>query len=331
MMTGRIRMALLVSLAGLLAVTGTTRIDAQQLSLQRIAFLPLVADEAISDIAATFEARLRSELRLPPGKALFDQAQLDGLLENRDSGTILSRISEMQRFATMAGVAFLVGGVLTESDNGGYEFNLLIFDEDTRQIAHVSGYTFADDAALFRGAEEVLAILARSRTFASADSAFLLSILIPGLGQLQKDKPVHALVSAGLVGLSIVYATSTPDPDPYEFSRTGFESPYNWLTNEFDYTIEGTPVSAEVYYRTLDENWEHHLTARAGRRAIKIRRKRASALLVAAYFFNVVDALVLAKEKTDTSPFFLSLEGVSGSPGSNRPGGMSLQLRISFR
>jgi len=331
MMTGRFQTALLVSLAGLVTLTGTTRIDAQQLSLQRIAFLPLVADEGISDVTATFEARLRSELRFPAGKALLDQIQLDGLLENREARTIISKTSEMERFATIAGVAFLVGGVLRESDNGGYEFNLLIDDEDTRQIASISYFTFVDDAALFRGAEEVLAVLASSRTYASADSAFLLSILVPGLGQLQKEKPVHALVSAGLVGLSILYATSTPDPDSYVFSREGFISLWNQDTGEFDYIIASNPVSASDFYRVLDENWEHHLLAQAERRAIKVRRTRASALLVAAYFFNVVDALILAKEKTDTSPFFLSLEGVSGSPGSSRPGGMSLQLRISFR
>jgi len=308
-------------------------IDAQpqQLSLQRIAFLPLVADEAVGEVAATFEARLHSDLRLPPGKALLDQDLLDGLLENRETRTILSKTSEMDRFATSAGIAFLVGGVLSKADNGGYEFNLLIYDEDTRQIAHVSAYEFADDAALFRGAETILSVLARSRTYASADSAFLLSILIPGLGQLQKDKPVHALVSAGLVGISLLYSATTPDPDPYEFSREGFESPYNWVTDEFNYTIEGSSVSADVFYQTLDANWEHHLAARAERRAIKIRRKRASALIVASYMFNVVDALVLAKEKTDTSSFFLSLEGGPRSPGSRRPGGMSLQLRISFR
>jgi hypothetical protein len=307
------------------------QVDAQQLSLQRIAFLPLVADESIAEAAGTFEARLHSDLRLPAGKALLDEDQLEGLLGNRSPRTILSRPSEMERFATIAGVAYLVGGVLTASNEGGYEFSLLIYDADTRQIAHVSSYHYPDDAALFSGVADVQAVLGRSRTYASADSAFFFSILVPGLGQLHKDKPIHALVSAGMVGLSILYAASTPDPDPFEFSREGFESAWNQLTGEFDYTIEGNPVSAEIFYQTLDENWEHHLTAQAERRAVKVRRKRAAALLVASYFFNVVDALVLAKEKTDTSPFFLSLEGLPASPGSARPGGMALRLRISFR
>jgi len=331
MMAGRARTALMVGLALWFTGAGSTSVDAQYLSLQRIAFLPLVADTDVREVAATFEARLRSDLRLPPGKALLDHSQLEGLLADRDVRSILSSTGDMDRFASAAGVAFLVGGVLEVSASGEYAFSLLVFDEDTRQIASVTYFTFADDAALYRGAEEVQAILARSRTYASADSAFLLSILVPGLGQLQKDEPVHALVSAGLVGLSIIYAASTPDPDAYEFSREGFESPYNYIDDEFHHTIEGSPVTADVFYQTLDANWEHHLRAKAERRAIKIRRKRASAFLVGTYFLNVIDALVLAKEKTDTSPFFLSLEGISGRSGDVHSMGMSLQLRFSFR
>lgn len=323
--------AQLVLLAGLAMSTGHVQTSAQQLSLQRVAFLPLVSNESISDVTAAFQERLKRVLRLPPGKALLEQSSMDGLLANRSVEGILSRTNEMEMFASAAGVAYLIGGVLTKLDDNGYEFHLLVFDEDGRQIVSIHTYSFANDDALLRGAEEVAAELARARNYSSADSAFFLSIMLPGFGQLQKQKPVHALVSAGMVGLSVIYAVTTPDPDPFEFSREGFEAPFNGATGSFNYTIEGTAVSAAEFFQPLDENWEHHLRAQAERRAVKVRRKRATGLVVAAYLFNVVDSLVLARERPDSSPFFLSLEGVAGQSDISQPAGLSMQLRISFR
>lgn len=323
--------AQMVLLAGLAMSTGHVQTSAQQLSLQRVALLPLVSDESIRDVTEAFQDRLKRVLRLPPGKALLEQSSMDGLLANRSVEGILSRTNEMEMFASTAGVSYLIGGVLTKLDDDGYEFHLLVFDEDGRQIVSVHNYSFANEDALLGGAEDVAAELARARNYTSADSAFFLSILLPGVGQLQKQKPVHALVSAGLVGLSIIYAASTPDPDPYEFSREGFEAPFNWATETYDYTIEGTTVTAAEYFHVLDENWEHHLRAQAERRAVKVRRKRATGLVAAAYLFNVVDSLVLARKRPDSSPFFLSLEGVAGQSDISQPAGLSIQLRISFR
>ncbi len=318
-------------LAGLVMSAGHLPAEAQQMTLQRIAFLPIVSDESIRDTAEAFQNILISGMRLPAGKALLEQSQIDGLTENRSVRQILSSTNEMERTASDAGAAYLIGGVLTQSDDGGYEFHLVIFDEDTRQIASVHNYSFVNAEALFNGAGEITAELARARNYTSADSAFFLSILIPGVGQLQKEEPIHALVSAGLMGFSILYAISTPKPDPFEFSREGLETPFNWATGEYDHTIGGIAVTAEVFYQVVDENWEHHLRARAERRAVKIRRKRASGLVAAAYLFNVVDSLLLARERPDSSPFFLSLEGVSGQSGRSGSAGLSMQLRISFR
>ncbi len=321
--------AQMVLLAGLAMSAGHVQTSAQQLSLQRVAFLPLISDESISVIAESFQNRLKRVLRLPPGKVLLEQSSLDDLLVDRSAEGILSRTTEMETFASTAGASYLIGGVLTRLDDGSYQFNLLIFDESGRQIVFVHTCSFANDAALLRGAEEVAAELLRGKNYTSADSAFFYSILVPGMGQWQLKKPVHALVSAGMVGLSIMYAASAPKADSYLFSRGGFEA--DWAAETFDHSIRDVDVTAAEFYQQLDENWEHYLRAQAERRAVKVRRKRATGLVVVAYLFNVVDSLVLARERPDSSPFFLSLEGVAGQSDISQAAGLSVQLRISFR
>ena len=161
-------------MAGLVISAGFLPAEAQQMTLQRIAFLPIVSDESIRDTAEAFQDRLISGLRFPAGKALLEQSQIDGLIENRSVRQILSNTNEMEMLASTAGAAYLIGGVLTKSGENGFEFHLVVFDEDTRQITSVHNSSYVNEEALLNGSGEIAAELARARNYTSADSAFFL-------------------------------------------------------------------------------------------------------------------------------------------------------------
>ncbi|MFC1595547.1 hypothetical protein ACFL3X_01385 [Gemmatimonadota bacterium] len=196
-------------------------------------------------------------------------------------------------------------------------------------LAHHSVYQNESDA--LASIEELGTELSRPRNFSSSDIAVFLSLFAPGLGQLQKGKPTHAILTAGLVAGTVLYGMSIPKPDEFRFPSLNYQAIADIGSASFRYEINGVEVSQSEYYTSMNTDWEHHQQAAGERRAARIRKTRAVGLFCAAYLFNLADVVLLSRKDVDASSFFLSVE-----PGYDENHGwgnshIRLQLRLLFR
>lgn len=302
------RILFFLTLAGMTLITSPA--TGQQRMLQHVLFLPFVAEESEQSLSEELYSGLLSSIHLPPGKVLVEQDRIDLLLAEQQPSEILASEAQIDAFATDTGAAIVIGGKVRKTETGQIEVSILVYSREDRQILNVENYIYEDEEGIRNGIEDIGSDLSRARNFSGADSSFFISLLIPGLGQLQKQEPLHALVSAGLVGGALIYGLSIPKADGFEFDRDNFVASPDYATTTYRHFIRGVEVTTEEFFSTVDEDWKHHLVSKAGRRAEKIRKKRATGLFITAYLINVADTLFLTRKKLDTSPFFLSLKAV---------------------
>jgi hypothetical protein len=322
-------MSLIVLVAGL--TIGPIPARAQFLAIEQVLLLPTVAEAPHEALAADMHAQLLREIVVPPGKTLLDRERVANLVAGRRISDMVADVASLGELASTSGAAFVVATILRERSGGGFELSGISFSREEREVINCVTLTFTSETDLRARLGEMSRELSKAANYSSTDSALFLSLILPGLGQILKEKPLHGLVSMGLFSGSLIYALTIPKADPFEFDRDKFTTQYNWDSQEYDYLVHGSNVGAEAYYEAADEDWEHHRQAAADRRLEEIRRKRATGLIVASYLFNMVDALVLTRKELDTRPFFIGLEAIPDpgpGPGSEM---LRFQLRVTFR
>jgi len=326
------RRGLLLGVVALLAMAlQPVPVRAQYLTTDHILFLPTYARAPHEALAAEVHDRLRAGIVVPPGKRLIERERVAELIEGRRLSDLVGDVTELGDLAGSTGVAFVVATVLRERRDGGFEISGISFSREEREILNCVTMVFASAADLRAGLGEMARELSKATNYSSSDSALFLSLVIPGLGQVLKERPLHGLMSFGLFGGALTYALTIPRADQFVFDRDKFTNQYDWSTGENDYFVFGSNVGAEAFFAELDGDWDHHLRASAQRRLEAIRRKRATGLVVAAYLFNLVDVLVLTRTPLDTRSFFLGLEAIPDTGSGPDCDMLRLRLRVRFR
>jgi len=311
-----------VGLAAVLAtclIPDTRPVRAQYLRIEEILVLPVLAESGDEALATEIHEALLSGISVPPGKHITERTRLETIMSDRRLSDVVEDASGLSELAGSTGVAFVVATVLRRPSGGGFELSSVSFSREEKEVLNCVAFRFASEAELRAGLDELAGELSKAGNYSSSDSALFLSLVVPGLGQVLKEKPLHGLLSVALFGGALAYALTIPRADRFTFDRDKYTTQFVWNEQQWHYLVYGSDVGAAAFFAAADEDWEHHLQAAAARRLEEVRRRRATGLVVAAYLFNLVDTLVLTSAELDTRPFFVGLEAIPDSgpfPGS---------------
>jgi hypothetical protein len=303
---------------------------AQTLGSQRALLMPPVAAPSDSLIARQYQIILAETLVLPPGITLVRPSSDSEQLVQQSLTAVLSNTESMAEFSSRSETDFLISSVISREAGDALEVCVLIYSRKDDQVVSCEAYRFEDEMQLRQDVPLLARNLARRSNFTPSDTAFFYSMFIPGLGQLNRREPVHAAVSFILVSGAAFYGLSTPDPDPFEFSRVNYQTSTDPLTGDLRFYIESTEVSREAFFERVDEDLKHGFQARGERSAAQVRRKRALGLFAAAYLFNLADTLWLSRKKLDTSPFFTRIEPIEAAGSISPRLSMGFRIRLPF-
>jgi hypothetical protein len=297
---------------------------------QRALLLPPVAARDDSLLARQYDVILAEALVLPPGISLVRASADSGLLAQQSMTDLLHDTDSMAEVSSRAETDFLISSVISRVVGGALEVCVLIYSRKDHQVVSCEVYQFESEGQLRQDVPLLARQLARRSNFTPSDTAFFYSMFIPGLGQLNRRDPLHAAVSFILVSGAAIYGLTTPEPDPFEFSRANFQTATDPLSGTLHFYIESREVTRETFFARVYEDLEHSMRARGERRAASVRRKRALGLFAAAYLFNLADTLWLSRKKLDASPFFTRIEPIEAA-GSIVPRlSVGLRVRLPF-
>ncbi|MFC1628506.1 hypothetical protein ACFL3H_05280 [Gemmatimonadota bacterium] len=303
---------------------------AQTNTQKQVVFLPLISQSDNKDLAIDLYQRLLASIRLSPLYRLTGIEETESLLVGVSIVDLIPNEFRMSEFCDRTGTGFLIVGIIEQSPEGSIDFNIMVFSRDDRRIISLISETYENAIAARAGIELMARELARRKHYLTADTSFLSSIILPGLGQIQKQKPVHALVSAGLVAGALLYWISVDEADPFNFPSTDYNYFFDHLSEEYMYSYKNSEVSKTKFYAHRNEDWEHYIIAKAERRAVDIHKRRGLWLFCSAYLINILDAVLLSRQKIDPTSFFLSLEAEPPSLVRNTRRELRLRLVLHF-
>ncbi|MFC1559001.1 hypothetical protein ACFL39_00215 [Gemmatimonadota bacterium] len=303
----------------------------QTYTQEQVVFLPLITQSDNQDLTKDLYRGLLTSIRLNPAYRLAGIDEVESLLSGTSVADLISNEFRMSELCERSGIAFLIGGIVERASGGSIELNLMVFNRDDRRIISLILETYENEDAARAGIEALALELARRKHYLTTDTTFLSSIIVPGLGQIQKQKPVHALVSAGLVAGSLIYWMSIDEADPFYFLSTDYRFQLDPLTEEYSYYYRNSEVTKTEFYAHRNEDWEHYIIAKAERRAVDIRKRRGLGLFCTAYLINILDAVLLSRQKIDPTSFFLSLEAEPPALFGTMSRELRLRLVLHFR
>jgi len=293
--------------------------------------LPLVTDAADQALGHDLYQGIIDGLRLLPGQKLIDPQTAVKLIGDQPPAKILGDRDQMAAFTKRSGVSFLIGGVVRRLEDGRFEVTTIFYSRDDQRVRELLNHVFDDEDAARDGARNIGERLSHPRNFSPVDTPLLYSLIVPGLGQLQMDAPLHALASAGLVAGAVFYGLTAPQPDQFRIDFNDFRTELTMEAGDYRYFIRHQEVSAEEFFSTLNEDISHNARADEERRVSEVRKSWAVRLFVASYLFNLVDTLWLIRREVDTRPFSIRLQAVPVAGGFTRQYYLGLQLRWIFR
>ncbi|MFC1530100.1 hypothetical protein ACFL41_01255 [Gemmatimonadota bacterium] len=317
---------------GILSIgINSTSITAQQAPRKRVFILPLATSGDFTELVTAINHELSSSISFSQTINQVDPGEIPTELTESDVRSMLQSPRQMTEFCDRFSLQYLVGGTLTETMEGELELIVVIFSEDEQNITAIIHRKYSNVDDLYADLGQVTRELSRSRYYSAFDIPFFASILLPGSGQIMMRKPLHGIISAGLVVGAAVYGLSTPRADQFVVPGGDYETYWNQGLGEYQFLYRNQAVTKEEYYQNLSADLVHMRKARGERRAEEVRKKRALGLLISAYLINLVDTLALNKQPLDTSSFFLSLESMPPVFNHTRPGCIRLQLNIIIR
>ena len=168
-------------------------------------------------------------------------------------------------------------------------------------------------------------------TFNSPAVAQLSTAFLPDSGQLQQKTSICTIVCTGLVAGAALYGLIAPKPDQFHIDFAGFRAESIAGTTDYRYYVLEQEVSAEEFFRTMDEEIEHDHRAGRQRRAAESRKRKVLRLAFVSYFIMLVDTLWLGGKEVDVQPFSISLQAVPDVSNLTKHHGIGLRLCVTFR
>jgi hypothetical protein len=307
-------------------VAGAAPAGAQLTSSRYIAVLPFQSSAADSTLAAelyrSFLAGVRpgSFLRLLPPESV-DRAVGEGGVRG-----VLASAWTLQDYASRSGSAFIIGSVVSRTDEGGIELTSAVYAQDDGKVIRVSSQDYGSTGEALAGMDGFARRMSHPRNLTSTDTAFFYSVIVPGLGQLSQGKWKHALASVSLVGLAALYAVTTPDATIYTVPAGRFVIDWDSGLQRWIYTVGGVEYERETFYTVRYDEMRRAERSRRQQRDAETRRDRAKALLVGAWILNVFDTLYLAGRPVDTTRFFQLVSELEP----DQDGPLRFSLRLHF-
>ncbi len=173
-------------------------VHAQMTSSRSVAVLPLVASSSDSALAAVLDQRL-IETITPALQRRGLQLELVGQDRTpRQIARLITQPMDLQKFTRSHEAAFLIGGGLHRLPEGDLLATLILFCLDERKIIASEWQTFSTTEEAVAGIREMADQIARPRTLTPTDTPIFYSMVVPGMGQLMVEQPVHAIACAGL-------------------------------------------------------------------------------------------------------------------------------------
>jgi len=323
------RITLVSVLLGLIMLPETD-LRAQVQTGQEVMVLPIIADGFEHERVWELYDSIMSGLRPNPWMQLISRERAVDLVGDQSVSDLVSRIEQMDRFTSRTGVEFLIGVVMNHQEADGIEITCIIYSAEDREILHVQQSIFEDMDDVVANIGQFARDLSNPNNFSTADVSLLYSILVPGLGQINQRAYTHAAVCIGLMGSAVLYGLMAPSGDPFVMKHSDFEAEYNSLTEYYDFYVRDQQVSEEEFYRLLEEDLKHNEKAEKERRDKEAWQKRTVWMLVAGYAINLLDTLWLVRRGVDTSPFYLSLEAITGPGLWEHPGQLTFRVGIRF-
>ncbi len=298
--------------------------------LKSVAVLPFSAESGTEALADEIFTYLCAHLKMSSGYILVSSEEVGQRLDREPVGHIIRSVQNLLDFTVQAGFDYIVAGHVERSGDGQVHLSLIVFGREEKEILNSITRSYVDEAQARGAMEELGRDLSRPRIYQPSDTAVLASMIVPGLGQFQKGRPVHGLISLGLVTGALVYWAGTPTADQFHFRGDKYSSVPDYGSGTFTYYIYSEPVSQEEYFLAKNEDYERGLRAAAERRAVQVRTKRAVGLFCAAYLFNLVDVVLLSGKTTGDEAFFLRVRSDS-TPGREPATSIRLQFGVRFR
>lgn len=300
----------------------------QLTSSSKVTVLPFLSGPADSTLAD--EVRTGFLLGLRPGLGLRIEATGAQDLRGPHLKEMLASANALGDYSQDSGSAFLVGGVVHRTPDGGLEVASVVYGQDDQAIRAVVVQTIPQGSPGNAG-NELGRRLSQPRYFSPADTPFFYSLLVPGAGQLSMGYPGHALAAVVMVAAPLAYGLATPDPDPFVIDFGYYVRRWNYITRDYDYYLGGDQVSESIYLEALGIAQDHARAAASERDAAKTRRRVATGLAVLGYVLNVADTLFLSRRRVDASPFFEILDRIELDWSASGPVTARAGLRIPIR
>lgn len=194
--------------------------EGQITSGRLVAALPFTAklqDRALAaDLYNHFIAEI--EYRLPQSGLLLRDGRFS--VEESRVARILSNPNALLAYATTSGALFIISGAVMQVFEGGILVSVVLYSVDDQRILANESQIYADADAAYAGVKRTALKFCNPSRLTPSDTAVFYSLIIPGLGQLVLNEPLHAAFCAGLVAAA---AVSGYGPYPYNANREELE------------------------------------------------------------------------------------------------------------
>jgi hypothetical protein len=320
---GRAGFAIILAAA---ILTGAPPAMAQLTSSRYIAVLPFQSSAADSTLAAELYRDFLAGVRpLSFLRLLSPEAVNQAVGESGVRGVLASSFA-LGDYAVRSGSAFIIGGVVSRTDDGAIEVTSAVYAQDDARILRISSQTYGSPNEALADMDSFARRISQPRNLTSSDTAFFYSVFVPGLGQLSQGNWKHALASASLVGLAALYSVAAPHPGVYSVPSGRFSIDWDNGLQRWTYSVGGVEYDRETFYTIRYDEMARAARSPQEQRDAESYRNRAKALLVGAWVVNLFDTLYLASRPVDSRRFFQLVSGLEPSPD----GPLRLSLRLLF-
>jgi len=220
----------------------------QPLRITVLPFVSTIQDSAISSpLFRAFYSAFQSEIRT--SKAINCESRDE--LSSAEISRILTSQHFMAEFSESTATDVLIGGAVVQLPGGRILLSIALYISNDDLIRDSRTEVYANSRSAFEGLIKVAKEFSHRRMFTSPDAAILFSLVLPGSGQLYLGEPVHAAISIGLVGMSILLSLGRDNTSISGNSRESAKSAslliaLAWMFNVVDTAFLASPKSSKV-------------------------------------------------------------------------------------
>jgi len=267
---------------------------AQTPTSQPVRVLPAFCAPADSGFAVLLQRRFVTGIRPSQFLHLLSLKEVTATVRADELRRTIGSVAGMREYSDLHPAGFLIGTVIGRDDEGNIALSTALYGYEEETLLAVRSQAFADTAQALARIHLLARELTHPRNFSLGDEAFFYSLILPGSGQAHLGKWAHAALSAGLVGVAVLYGVTTPEPDQYRLPDYYFKQVWEY-SEGWRFFVAGQEVSHDEYFDAYQVAVLHKDRA---------ERQREDRLTFLAWLFNLADTLLVSRPGVDGTPFF---------------------------